>query len=688
MAVVCKLRFYALIFFSVALSVVCFWSVEGEKVTYSMHRFSRDDFKANDRLERLLKLHRLQGHVKHALEEYTNGYEIFLLAPEQPPKLTIPMELNCDGSPEAEAKSCSTETMIFNAYLPSNEVEKREETDDLRKFCEEHVLKEEDCLTLFDAMQDKQKAWEEEQNSVTVVPLAFLFMVIHSAEKVFETLNCQVDMQSNWMNHSVLYYAEHHLYREVTCHLAKNILGMGSLEPWGRYYEPNQSIFSKEQYDIQHMYAFSSELPIRDMHDLGTSLAMMGSARSNDTWPPTETQIELFDFSIIFLEGVLKVEPRSYATTQASALVRLCLNDFNAASAHFTHAGMLKRPFPANSPLRAIELDGQLFSYRSSGNQGSGYPSRFGVPFKIRNDGEQIRHLIDIGVFERSSWLPIALEYEQLFKEWSREAVENDSLGNHHVGRLIPAEYAHVLETFGRVLNVRPTPALWPKAAALGSWDGELVSTAYSNAAPGMAVIDDFLSPVALEELFLFATQSTLFHGQMGGKTDRAYLGAYMEHGFAPGLLFQIVSELRQRMPHIIGKYKLTQAWAYKYMENVDQGIQVHADEAAVNVNFWITPDHANLLPLEGGLDVFDKESPADWSFQDANKNAKKIFEFLEAEPKATKTSVPYKQNRCIMFHSNLFHRTGNIKFKRGYLNRRINFTLLFGARKSTQKSS
>jgi hypothetical protein len=32
-----------------------------------------------------------------------------------------------------------------------------------------------------------------------------------------------------------------------------------------------------------------------------------------------------------------------------------------------------------------------------------------------------------------------------------------------------------------------------------------------------------------------------------------------------------------------------------------------------------------------------------------------------------------------VLFDSNLFHETDTLDFKRGYKNRRINFTLLFG---------
>lgn len=38
----------------------------------------------------------------------------------------------------------------------------------------------------------------------------------------------------------------------------------------------------------------------------------------------------------------------------------------------------------------------------------------------------------------------------------------------------------------------------------------------------------------------------------------------------------------------------------------------MHADHAAVNLNFWVTPDEANLDPSSGGLVVYPKAPPAD----------------------------------------------------------------------------
>ena len=53
------------------------------------------------------------------------------------------------------------------------------------------------------------------------------------------------------------------------------------------------------------------------------------------------------------------------------------------------------------------------------------------------------------------------------------------------------------------------------------------------------------------------------------------------------------------------------------------EGICVHADEAAVNVNFWITKDEANNDPAGGGLIVYDRVAVgAGLSFKDYNSRS------------------------------------------------------------------
>ncbi len=125
----------------------------------------------------------------------------------------------------------------------------------------------------------------------------------------------------------------------------------------------------------------------------------------------------------------------------------------------------------------------------------------------------------------------------------------------------------------------------------------------------------------------------------------------------------------------------MTQSWAYKYDSSLT-GIEVHADFAAVNVNFWIIPDTANLNPASGGLVVYDAIAPLDWNFETYNNDQNRIRTYL-ADQDSGEIIVPYGENRSVLFNSNLFHETDTFDFKQEYENRRINITMLFGLREN-----
>ncbi len=101
-----------------------------------------------------------------------------------------------------------------------------------------------------------------------------------------------------------------------------------------------------------------------------------------------------------------------------------------------------------------------------------------------------------------------------------------------------------------------------------------------------------------------------------------------------------------------------------------------------MNVNFWITPDEANLDAQRGGLVIWDDAAPLDWDFAKYNDNEDAIREFL-ARNGARSTTVPYRANRAVTFDSDLFHKADRIAFQNGYTNRRVNITLLYGRRRS-----
>jgi tetratricopeptide (TPR) repeat protein len=236
--------------------------------------------------------------------------------------------------------------------------------------------------------------------------------------------------------------------------------------------------------------------------------------------------------------------------------------------------------------------------------------------------------------------------------------------------------------TYNRPIHILEAPAL-DKSAIGDSLDVTKITEDYFEHEFGLTYIDDFLSPSALMSLRKFLLGSTIwfdfFH--KGG-----YMGAYLSEGLASPLVLQIAEDLREKFPKIFKHHQLTQLWAYKYdsracqKNNSFRGINVHADFAAINVNFWIAPNSANLDPSSGGLVVYNTEAPIEWDFKTYNHNEQKIREeILKSNQK--KTIVPHNENRAVIFNSNLFHETDNIEFKEGYENRRINVTILFGRR-------
>ena len=191
---------------------------------------------------------------------------------------------------------------------------------------------------------------------------------------------------------------------------------------------------------------------------------------------------------------------------------------------------------------------------------------------------------------------------------------------------------------------------------------------------PQVVVVDNLLTDEALAALRLFCLGSTVWRTGYDG-----YMGAFPEYGFSAPLLAQIAEEFRSVFSGICGTLPLKYAWAFKY-DTTMEGVHIHADDAVVNVNFWITPDEANLDPDSGGLLVWDVAAPPNWDFTKFAGEQAAIRDFL-AQNHAKSITVPYRANRAVIFDSALLHQTNKVRFKDGYNNRRINVTLLYGER-------
>lgn len=185
-------------------------------------------------------------------------------------------------------------------------------------------------------------------------------------------------------------------------------------------------------------------------------------------------------------------------------------------------------------------------------------------------------------------------------------------------------------------------------------------------------VIDDFLAPAALEQVRKFCLESTVWrHPYKFG-----YVGAFPQDGFASVSLFAIAEELLAALGQAFDGYQLAQWWGFVYDSNLP-GTDIHGDDADFSLNLWITPDSANLDPDTGGLVVWDKTAPNDWSFDTYNSGGDRVRQFL-AEHNAESQVIPHRANRAVLFEGHLFHRTDGFTFAPGFANRRRSLTFLF----------
>ncbi len=193
-----------------------------------------------------------------------------------------------------------------------------------------------------------------------------------------------------------------------------------------------------------------------------------------------------------------------------------------------------------------------------------------------------------------------------------------------------------------------------------------------------VVVIDNLLCAAALAEL-----QAWAWHGANFRTLRRGFVGAFPADGATHPLLLTLAEELEAAAPAIFSPHALGLWWLFKYDQTNPDGIGIHADPAAVNLNLWLTPDSAHVEG--GGLEVYSRVPPLEQPVQVANTE----FASREAEDElrtrlrgaGEATVVDYRCNRAVLFVSDLFHESLPFRFLPGYHNRRVNLTMLFGDR-------
>jgi hypothetical protein len=304
-------------------------------------------------------------------------------------------------------------------------------------------------------------------------------------------------------------------------------------------------------------------------------------------------------------------------------------------------------------------------------------------PSKLRHDRDQL-----IALGERGR-LPLDLvnryvqAYDQLLEQiaphqWAK------TIG-------IPVEtWANTVgNIWNRALYVPELPALQEQGVLNPALDFPALETAYRSSNPHVLVVDNLLTPEALAALQQYYQEATIFWDAYPG-----YVGAHLfDGGLGNPVVAQLVQELQDKFPRLICSHRLTQAWAFKYDSEIKQPVNPHADMAAINFNLWL--DDGNLdnngtrdgsdksSSGSGGLVVYKVVPPPGTPFEVFNHNRNPLHpnaHRMLRESDYANYTIAHKANRAVIFQSDLFHQSGEMRsWSPLYSKRRINLTLLFG---------
>ena len=338
---------------------------------------------------------------------------------------------------------------------------------------------------------------------------------------------------------------------------------------------------------------------------------------------------------------VCAIDPGHYDAHRALGFLWLAEGDRDRALDHFARTYELRR----GDERSGIAAKSLTWATRS----------------KLLHDAEQFRFLAERRR-DRQRFETLARSYNEVAKSFPEEAA---LLSDQQVG-LLGEDYNTSIHICGAPEIAGPAVGDRP--------DRDALMRRFKEQQSGAVWFDDLLTPPALAGLKRYLLESTIWHdfSHIGG-----FVASYLEDGLACPLLLQIADEIRRSFPELLEKHPLSQAWAFKGLQ-AKAAINAHADDAAISINFWVTPNEANLNPDRGGLVVCREPPPAAWKISDYHADKEPIAAFLDRHANDS-LIVPYRENRAVLFESRLFHRSDDPEFATAYENHRINLTLLFG---------
>ena len=355
-------------------------------------------------------------------------------------------------------------------------------------------------------------------------------------------------------------------------------------------------------------------------------------------------------------------QPQLQPVTSEDVARYFAKNDLDGLCAalrdHFSRTARQPGPLDGKLPLRdALVAKGAGAHYSSA--------------YKLQHDVEQLEY-----VAARNATVAAYLNEHAVIERFQRVRRRIPPLDQlqrtNGLWAFRPEDTADIGDFYNRAIHVPDPQPVTPMLNAKSFADADARFRA------GPFAIDDALTPAALQQIRSLLLESTVFFETKMPAVFGGYVGAIVEDGLHARALLELADALRRAMPETLGDHPLAYLWCYKY-DSQYEGISVHADEAAVNLNIWLTPDEANLDPESGGLVVYTAKPPATATAEEYNQRGAEFADELLRSTNFENVTIPYRQNRIVVFDSALYHKTDSFRFREGYENRRINLTLLFG---------
>ena len=194
-------------------------------------------------------------------------------------------------------------------------------------------------------------------------------------------------------------------------------------------------------------------------------------------------------------------------------------------------------------------------------------------------------------------------------------------------------------EDYNTAINIRGAPELAGRAVSERS-DHDTIMRRFHEQ-PGVVFFDDLLTPPALQVLKQYLLESTIWHDfdHIDG-----FVASYLEDGLACPLLLQIADEIRRAFPELLQGRRFRRPGPSR--RSTPAAVDAHADDAAVSINFWMTPNEANLDPDRGGLTVCRVPPPAAWQFRTTTRTTGRMYHFATARGRYTDRALSPESGR------------------------------------------